>query len=74
MYQASKYLPKFGKTVTQTISAQKEISHIRRENRLPSPQINVVVARRVHHKDYFMIPKILQGLYLIQNLDTNYLL
>ena len=41
---------------------------------LTRSQINVVVARRVHYKDYFMIPKILQGLYLIQNLDTNYLL
>ena len=40
---------------------------------LTRSQINVVVARRVHYKDYFMIPKILQGLYLIQNLDTNYL-
>ena len=41
---------------------------------LSRSQINVVVARRVHYKDYFMIPKILQSLYLIQNLDTNYLL
>ena len=41
---------------------------------LTRSQINVVVARRVHYKDYFKIPKILQGLYLIQNLDTIYLL
>ena len=41
---------------------------------LTRSQINVLVARRVHYKDYFMIHKILQGLYLIQNLDTNYVL
>ena len=41
---------------------------------LTRSQINVLVARRVHYKDYFMIPKILQGLYLIQNLDTSYVL
>ena len=41
---------------------------------LTRSQINVLVARRVHYKDYLMIPKILQGLHLIQNLDTNYLL
>ena len=41
---------------------------------LTRSQINVVVARRVHYKDYFMIPKVLYGLYLIQNLDTNDLL
>ena len=37
-------------------------------------QINVFVASRIHYKDYFMIPKILQGLYLIQNFDIKYLL
>ena len=41
---------------------------------LTRSQINVLVARRIHHKDYFMIPKVVYGLYLIQNLDTNYLL
>ena len=41
---------------------------------LTRSQLNVVVARRVLYKDYFMIPKILQGLYSVQNLDTNYLL
>ena len=37
-------------------------------------QINVFVASRIPYKDYFMIPKILQGLYLIQNFDMKYLL
>ena len=41
---------------------------------LTRSQINVLVDRRIHHKDYFMIPKVLYGLYLIQNLDTNDLL
>ena len=41
---------------------------------LTRSQINVLVARRIHHKDHFMIPKVLYGLYLIQNLDTNDLL
>ena len=41
---------------------------------LTRSQINVLVDRQIHHKDYFMIPKVLYGLYLIQNLDTNDLL
>ena len=41
---------------------------------LTHSQINVFVASRIHYKDYFMIPKILQGLYLIQNFDMKYLL
>ena len=41
---------------------------------LTRSQINVLVDRRIHHKDYFMIPKVLYGLYLIQNLDTSDLL
>ena len=40
---------------------------------LTHSQINVFVASRIHYKDYFMIPKILQGLYLIQNFDMKYL-
>ena len=40
---------------------------------LTHSQINVL-ASRIHYKDYFMIPKILQGLYLIQNFDMKYLL
>ena len=72
MYQASKYLPKFGKNShSDNFSTERDYKE---GNKHPSLHINVVVARRVHYKDYFMIPKSLQGLYLVQNLDTNYLL
>ena len=40
---------------------------------LTHSQINVFVAIRIHYKGYFMIPKIPQGLYLIQNFDMKYL-
>ena len=81
MHQASKYLPKFGKkTLTQTFSAQKEISLIRggETDPLASPegtqqQINFHNRSKnsnhgEHHPYYF------RGLFLIQNLTTNFYL